>query len=70
MRKIILFLILWVILAVYCKSQTTSIRCKVFDTNSSKIPDNIIKTLTPDNMDQLWFATGDCFFGGNLENSG
>ena len=46
--------------------QAESLNCRVFDTMSSAIPENIIKLVTCDQNDNVWFVTGDCFFGGKL----
>jgi hypothetical protein len=65
MRKTVLLFAL-VIYTSTVFSQNLNLNCKVYDTNTSKIPDMVIKTLAMDNKDQVWFATGDCFFGGKL----
>lgn len=45
-------------------------RFTVYDTSNSKIPDNIIKTLSIDSAGKVWFVTGDCFTGGNVVSYG
>jgi len=48
------------------KSFPQTLELTVFDTTNSKIPSDIIKTLSIDAQDNIWFVTGDCFYGGDL----
>ena len=64
MRTKFLFIIFFIFISSGTFSQT--LHLTVFDTANSKIPSNIIKTLAIDAQDNIWFVTGDCFYGGVL----
>jgi ligand-binding sensor domain-containing protein len=60
MKRVLFFLFLTVSFYGYGQKMI------IYDTMNSKIPDNLIKTITIDSSGNIWFVTGDCFGGGNL----
>jgi len=66
MKNFYQLFIIFVIGIASIDAQNADFTCKTFDTITSDIPDNVIKTVAVDQDENLWFATGDCFFGGSL----
>jgi ligand-binding sensor domain-containing protein len=60
MKKVILFIV--IVFPLFSVGQ----QFIVYDTTNSKIPDNLVKTVSIDSQGNVWFVTGDCFTGGNV----